>query len=181
MLLLLLKEFDRQAAQEVQELFDVIDHMLYEQSSKGPLHLLNECSEWVSTFPHLRSVVFKHLFSISLRNLLMTRFIRSCHFVFKDVLVSCVSLGLWELWRFHHRITDIKLFTWKVYTKIHQTVQPPILKLGKIFCEIMNILFLHLDKFCNSYEYSGGRFYNYWLWCKLLKIMLRDMRLHAWY
>ena len=48
------QEFDRQESKKVQELFDAIDVILYENSAAGPSHLCRECSEWTSRFPHLR-------------------------------------------------------------------------------------------------------------------------------
>jgi len=48
------QEFDRQESKKVQELFDAIDVILYENSASGPSHLCHECSEWTSRFPHLR-------------------------------------------------------------------------------------------------------------------------------
>jgi len=48
------QEFDRHESKKVQELFDAIDLILYENRTSGPLHLCRECCEWTSRFPHLR-------------------------------------------------------------------------------------------------------------------------------
>ncbi|XP_013388773.1 protein FAM149B1 isoform X2 [Lingula anatina] len=47
-------EFERQASKTVRQLFEEIDSVLFEQSQSGPSHIVNECQEWVETFPHLR-------------------------------------------------------------------------------------------------------------------------------
>ncbi|KAL4239579.1 hypothetical protein ACF0H5_000390 [Mactra antiquata] len=46
-------EFDRQAAKNVQNLFDEIDSVLYERRNQAE-YIHKECQEWVSLFPHLR-------------------------------------------------------------------------------------------------------------------------------
>ncbi|KAL5019272.1 hypothetical protein ScPMuIL_004994 [Solemya velum] len=47
-------EFDKCAAQNVQQLFEEIDSVLFEQNIDGPKHIHEECQEWGSQFPHLR-------------------------------------------------------------------------------------------------------------------------------
>uniref|UniRef100_A0A8W8M8F0 DUF3719 domain-containing protein n=1 Tax=Magallana gigas TaxID=29159 RepID=A0A8W8M8F0_MAGGI len=47
-------EFDKQAAKTVQNLFDEIDSVLFEQSGGAPPYIHKECQEWGAQFPHLR-------------------------------------------------------------------------------------------------------------------------------
>ncbi|XP_072050535.1 protein FAM149B1-like isoform X2 [Amphiura filiformis] len=49
-------EFDKQAAQTVQKMFDEIDDMLFEEQKNAmtSLQLQNECKEWNARFPHIR-------------------------------------------------------------------------------------------------------------------------------
>jgi Protein of unknown function (DUF3719) len=56
-----LKEFDRQESKKVQELFDNIELMLFDDCVGGPSNLHNECREWTSTFPHLRYVALSNV------------------------------------------------------------------------------------------------------------------------
>lgn len=51
-----LQEFDKQAAKTVQNLFDEIDSVLFEQSGGAPPYIHKECQEWGAQFPHLRCV-----------------------------------------------------------------------------------------------------------------------------
>jgi len=52
----LLQEFDRQESKKVQELFDSISQILYENDTSGSCasHLCHECREWTTRFTHLR-------------------------------------------------------------------------------------------------------------------------------
>lgn len=47
-------DFDKMASRHARLLFDDIDSMLFEHHSSGPLHLLKECLDWQTRFPHLR-------------------------------------------------------------------------------------------------------------------------------
>ena len=53
-LFLSFQEFDRQAAKNVQKLFDEIDSALYELRPNQAENNKNECQEWGTMFPHLR-------------------------------------------------------------------------------------------------------------------------------
>lgn len=47
-------DFDKMASRHARFLFDEIDSMLYEHENNGPPHLVKECHEWRTEFPHLR-------------------------------------------------------------------------------------------------------------------------------
>jgi len=53
---MLVQDFDKMASRHARFLFDEIDSMLYEHENNGPPHLVKECHEWRTEFPHLRSV-----------------------------------------------------------------------------------------------------------------------------
>lgn len=47
-------DFDKMASRHARLLFDDIDSMLFEHQTSGPPHLIKECLDWQTKFPHLR-------------------------------------------------------------------------------------------------------------------------------